>query len=80
MCTSFDATPFDETTRVLYFLRPLVEVDLPPFLNDFHHEIEVTLDWEAFVSTLAHSPHLSSMALHVWCMNFYETILSHMIL
>jgi hypothetical protein len=54
------ATPFDETTRVLCFFHPLVEVDLPPFVDDFHHETKVILDWEAFMSTLVHSPHLSS--------------------
>jgi len=32
----------------------------PPFVNDFHLEMEVILDWEAFVSALVRSPHLSS--------------------
>jgi hypothetical protein len=63
-----------------FSLNPLVGVDLPPFVDHFHHEIEVTLDWKAFISTLAHSSCLSSMALHVWCMNSYETILSQMII
>ncbi len=30
-------TPYDETTRILCLLRPLAEVDLPPFVDDFHH-------------------------------------------
>jgi hypothetical protein len=54
------ATPSNETTKVLCFLHPLIEVDLAPFVNDFHHEIEVILNWEAFISVLVHSPHLSS--------------------
>jgi hypothetical protein len=33
----------------------------PPFVNDFHSKTKVTLDWETFISTLACSPHLSSI-------------------
>jgi hypothetical protein len=44
----------------LCFLHPLVEVGLPPFINDFHLEIKVTLNWEEFISFLACSPCLSS--------------------
>jgi hypothetical protein len=33
----------------------------PPFVNDFHPKTKVTLDWETFISTLACSPHLSSI-------------------
>jgi hypothetical protein len=43
------------------FLHPLVEVDLPPFINEFHLEIEVTLNREAFISALACSPCVSSI-------------------
>jgi hypothetical protein len=43
---SIFATPFDETTRVFRLLLPLVEIDLPPFVDDFHPEIEVSLDRE----------------------------------
>jgi hypothetical protein len=42
------------------FLHPLVEVDLHPFINDFHFETEVTLNREAFIFALACSPCLSS--------------------
>ncbi len=52
--------PFDETTWVLHLFHPLVEVDFRLFVDDFHHEIEVILNWEAFICTLASSPHLSS--------------------
>jgi hypothetical protein len=30
------ATPFDEATKVLCFFHPLVEVDFPTFVDDFH--------------------------------------------
>jgi hypothetical protein len=53
-------TPFDKTIRVLHLFHPLIEVDISPFVNDFHPKIEVILNQEAFVSTLALSPHLFS--------------------
>jgi len=46
--------------RVLDLLHPPAKVDFPPFVHDFHLEIEVTLNWEIFVFALTHSPHLSS--------------------
>jgi hypothetical protein len=52
--------PFNETTKVFHFLHPLVEVNFPPFIDDFHFEMEVTLDRETFISTLVRSPRLSS--------------------
>jgi hypothetical protein len=60
---STSATSFDKTTGVLYFLHPLAKVDLPPFLDNFHHEMEVTLNQNAFVFTLAHSPRFSTNCL-----------------
>jgi hypothetical protein len=44
---------------VLRHLHPLVEVDLPPFVDDFHLMMKFTLVQEAFVSILARSPRLS---------------------
>jgi hypothetical protein len=41
-------------------LHPLVEVDFLPFIEDFHLEMEDTLDRETFISALVHSPCLSS--------------------
>ncbi len=38
---------------VLCLLHPLVKVDLPPFVDDFHLEINVTLDRKTFVFALA---------------------------
>jgi hypothetical protein len=46
--------------RVFHFFHPIVEVDFPPFVDDFHLEMEVTLDREAFVFALACLPHLYS--------------------
>jgi len=40
-------------------LHPLAEVDLPPFVDNFHPKIDV-LDREAFISTLTRSSCLSS--------------------
>jgi hypothetical protein len=49
--------------RILHLLHPPTKVDIPPFVDDFHLEIEVTLNWETFVYALVHSPHLSSDGL-----------------
>jgi hypothetical protein len=38
----------------------LVEVDLPPFVDDFNPKMDLVLDIEAFVFALMHSPRLSS--------------------
>jgi hypothetical protein len=35
--------PFDKTMRILHLLHPLAEVDIPPFVDDFHREIKVIL-------------------------------------
>jgi hypothetical protein len=40
--------PFNETMGILRLFHPLVEVDIPPFIDDFHLETEVTLNKEAF--------------------------------
>jgi len=36
--------PSDKIAGVLRFLHPLVEVHLPPFVGDFHHETKVILN------------------------------------
>ncbi len=51
--------PYDETMRVFHLLHLLIEVDFPPFVDDFHLETKVTLDQKTFISILAHSPHFS---------------------
>jgi len=37
-------TPSNETIRLFHLLHPLVKVDFPPFVDDFHLEMEVILD------------------------------------
>jgi hypothetical protein len=63
-----------------WFFHPPIEVDLPPKVNDFHPEIEVTLDQEAFIFPWFGHHICFLVALWVWCMNFYEIVLSQMIL
>jgi hypothetical protein len=45
--------------KILYLLHPLVEVDFPPLVDDFHLKTKVTLDWKEFIFALAWSPRLS---------------------
>ncbi len=56
-------TSFDETMWILCLFHPLAKVDPPPFVDDFHLQTEVTLNWEAFIFALARSPCLSSSGL-----------------
>jgi hypothetical protein len=51
-------TPFDKTMGILCLFHPLVEVDLPAFVDDFHPETEFILDQNAFIFTLVGSSHL----------------------
>jgi hypothetical protein len=53
------ATPFDETMGIFRFFHPFEKVDLPPFVDDFHLKMKVTLNQEAFVFALARSSHFS---------------------
>jgi len=46
--------------HTFHHFHPLVEVDLPPFVDDFNLEMDLVLDREAFIYVLTHSPHLSS--------------------
>jgi len=46
--------------HTLHHFHPLVEVDLPPFVDDFNPKMDLVLDIEAFVFALMHSPRLSS--------------------
>ncbi len=70
--------PFDETTKVFHLLHLFVEVDFHPFVDDFHLETKVILDQKTFIWFVHHIFIL--VALQVWCMNFYEIVLSQMIL
>jgi hypothetical protein len=77
---STHVAPSDETMGVLCFLHPAIEVDLPPFMDDFHPEMKVILNRKTFIFVLAHSPYFFPMALWIWCMNFYQIVLLQMIL
>jgi len=80
LASSTPITPFDETMRVFRLLHLLVEVDLPPFVDDFHPKRKIILDQQTFISALARPPHFSSGGPLGMCMNFYKIILFQMIL
>jgi hypothetical protein len=44
LISSTHATPSNETMGILCLFHPHVEVDFPPFVDDFHLEMEVILD------------------------------------
>jgi hypothetical protein len=44
---------------VFHHLHPLVEVDLPPFVNDFHLELDLVLDIEAHIFSFMCLPRFS---------------------
>jgi hypothetical protein len=52
--------PLAETITTIRHLHPLVGVDLPPFVDNFHLKINFVLDKEAFIFTLTRFPCLSS--------------------
>jgi hypothetical protein len=59
---------------IFHLFHLFAEVETSHFV-DFHPEMEVTLDWEIFISTLFHSPHIFFDGPWVWCMNFYKIVL-----
>jgi hypothetical protein len=60
LALSIHVAPLVKTIATFCHLHPLTEVDLPPFVDDFHPNIDIVLDIKAFISALTHSPHLSS--------------------
>jgi hypothetical protein len=44
----------------LCFFHPSIEINVPPFDNDFHPKTKVFKNQDAFIFTLARSPHFSS--------------------
>ncbi len=52
-------TPSVKTITALYHLHPLVEVDLPSLVDNFHLKMDFFKNKEAFISTLTRSPCLS---------------------
>jgi hypothetical protein len=53
------AAPSVETITALHHFHPLVKVNFPPFIDDFHLEMDFILDEKANIYVLTHSPHLS---------------------
>jgi hypothetical protein len=53
------STPSVKTIVALRRLHPLVKVDLPPFVDNFHPKTNFILHIEALVYALKHFPHLS---------------------
>jgi hypothetical protein len=53
------AAPSAKTIVALRYLYPLVEVDLPPFVDNYHPKMDLVLDRKAFIYALTHFPHLS---------------------
>ncbi len=46
--------------HTFHHFHPLVEVDLPPFVDDFNPKMDLVLDGKAFIFASLHSSHLSS--------------------
>jgi hypothetical protein len=53
LAPSTHVAPSDKTTRVLHLLHPFAKIDFLPFVDDFHIEMEVTLDRMEFIFALA---------------------------
>jgi len=54
LAPSFPTVPLTKTIVALHHLHPLAKVDLPHFVNNFHPEIDLVLDKEAFIYVLTH--------------------------
>jgi len=57
------AAPSAKTIATLHHFHPLVEVDLPPFVDDFNPKMDLVLDRKAFIYVVMYSPCLSSNSL-----------------
>ncbi len=53
------STPSLETITTFWHFHPLAKVDLLPFVNDFHLEMNLVLDKKAFIYMLPCFPRLS---------------------
>jgi hypothetical protein len=72
--------PSTKTIRILHHFHPLVEVDLPLFIDDLNPKTDIVLDRKTLIYALMHSPFLSYDNPSIWCMNFCDITLSLMIL
>jgi len=52
LAPSTHVAPSDKTTKVLHLFHPFAKVDFLPFVDDFHLEMEVTLDRMEFIFAL----------------------------
>ncbi len=52
--------PLTETIATFRHFHPLPEVNLPPFVDNFHPETDLVLEKKTFIFALTCSPHLSS--------------------
>jgi len=68
--------PSTKTITILHHFHPLVEVDLPPFIDDLNPKTDLVLDRETLIYAVMYSPLLSSYSPSIWCMNFYDIVLS----
>ncbi len=55
--------PLVESITTFRHFHLLVKDDFPPFVNDFHLEMDLFFNKEAFISTLTRFPRLSSGSL-----------------
>jgi hypothetical protein len=53
--------PLAKTIATFHYLHPLLEVDLPLLVDNFHPKTNLVLNREAFIFALTHSSHLSSI-------------------
>jgi hypothetical protein len=55
--------PLAKTITTFRHLHPLAKIDLPPFVEDFHLEMDLILDKNTFIYALTRSPCLSFNSL-----------------
>jgi hypothetical protein len=70
------AAPSTKTITTLHHFHPLVEVDIPPFIDDLNPKTDLVLDRKTFIYVLMHSPLLSFDSPSIRCMNFCDIALS----
>jgi len=69
-----------ETIVAFHHLHPLVKVDLPPFVDNFHLKTDLVLDKKAFI-LFGYIFHVFHPTIpRIWFMSFCEIVLSMMIL
>ncbi len=59
LAPNIPTAPLVESVATFHHFHLLVKDYFPPFVNDFHLEMDLVLDKEAFISTLTRFPRLS---------------------